>query len=199
MVERTRKSAETRRVEIVTALLRIVGERGVQALTTANLAAEVGLTTGALFRHFDSLEAMWHEATHYAVEQIDATFPEESLPPQERLLKLARNRVRLLGGDAGIAWLMRSEQAYLVLPAEAMEALQLRVTRSRKFILKALKDGAAEGVFREDIEPELLIVPVMGTIHTLIGMTGVHRGAAGRKPSTERVLDALMQLLAPHG
>ncbi len=197
MVERTRKPAETRRAEIVAALLRIVGERGVQALSTANLAEEVGLTTGALFRHFATLEEMWRAATHYAVEKIEATFPEASLPPKERLLELARNRVRLLGGDAGLAWLMRSEQAYLVLPEDAVAQLQVLVTRSRKFLLGALKEGVAEGVFRDDIEPELLLVPVMGTVHTLIGITGVHRTATGRKPSTERVLDALMRMLAP--
>ena len=58
----TRKPAAVRREEIARAVLRIIGERGLTSLTTSNLAAEVGLTTGALYRHFASREEILREA-----------------------------------------------------------------------------------------------------------------------------------------
>jgi hypothetical protein len=69
--------------------------------------------------------------------------------------------------------------------------------RSRRVLLESLREGAARGLIRGDLDPELLLVPVMGTIHALIGMPGVHRTAAKGRPRTERVLAALLRMLAP--
>lgn len=191
----TRKSGTERRGEIVRAVLRIIGERGLTALSTSSIAAEVGLTTGALFRHFDSLEGILAAAVEYALSRIDATFPDPALPPRERLLEIARNRVELFGADPGLAWLLRSEQAFLTLPPESVAKLRTVVRRSKRFLLKAIRDGIDEGSVRGDLDPKAMLVPVMGTIHALAGMPGVHRLAS--RPDVENTLAALMQMLAP--
>lgn len=196
----TRKPSAERRQEVVRAVLRIIGERGLTSLTTTKIAEEVGVTTGALFRHFASLAEILEETVRYAVRRVEETFPDPALPPVERMLELARRRIRLLGSEPGLAWLLRSEQVYLMLPAEALEPLRALVARSRAFLLAALREGAERGEIRDDLDAELVLVPVMGTIHALIGMSGVHGGAApvGRE-RTEAVLEALVTLLAPPG
>lgn len=195
MATQTRKPTAERREEIVQAVLRIIGERGLTFLSTSTLAEEVGLTTGALFRHFATREDMLKGAADYALARINETFPDPYLPPLERLLQLATNRVRLLGGNPGMAWLLRSEQAYLTLPADSVTELRALVRCSRRFLLEALRDGVAQGQIRGDIAPEDMLVPVMGTIHALIGMPGAHRSR--RKPDNERILAALLTMLAP--
>ncbi|MBU2500819.1 TetR/AcrR family transcriptional regulator [bacterium] len=193
-----RKSGAVRREEIAVAALRIIGERGIASLTTSTLAEEVGVTTGALFRHFKSREAILQEAARHALAKIESTFPDPTLPPLERLLALAENRVRIVGADPGVAWVLRSEQAYLSLPPDAVAQLRDLVRRSKGFVLTALRDGSADGTIRTDIAPETLFVPVMGTIHALIGMAGIHATAGRtRGSSTARVLAALAILLAP--
>ena len=128
-----RKPAAVRREEIAQAVLRIIGERGLTSLTTSNLAAEVGLTSGALFRHFASQDEILRETTRHAVARIEATFPDEPLSPVDRLLALARNRVRVLGADPGLAWFLRSEQAARRRTALGRSGLLggCRLTRSR--------------------------------------------------------------------
>jgi AcrR family transcriptional regulator len=198
MVAPMRKPAPERRREIGEAALRIAGREGVTALTTANLAEEVGLTTGALFRHFPTLDDVLREAVRLGLERMESTFPDRSLPPLERISALARNRVAIFSRDPGLAWLVRSEQALLVLPADAVASLQEFVSRSRRFLLEAIREGARQGVIRRDIEPEALLVSVAGTIHALVGMPGIHRLAQGsRTTGPERVLSGLMRLLAP--
>ena len=197
MTTTPRKPSSERRREIADAVLRILGERGLNSLTTTAIAGEVGLTSGALFRHFESMDEILIEAVREGSARIDATFPEGSLPPEERLLALARARIRVLGADRGLAWLLTSEQAFLVLPGEAVDLLRDLVRRSRAYVLQALRDGAVEGTFRADIKPEILLVPVMGTIHTLIGGQSVRKLSAGSRPDAEPVLGALIRLLAP--
>jgi AcrR family transcriptional regulator len=193
---RMRKRSAERRLEIGEASLRILGRRGVNALTTANLAREVGLTTGALFRHFATLDDVLREAVRQGLAKLESTFPERSLPPLERLAALARNRVALLSENPGLAWLVRSEQALLMLPGDAVDSLQEFVSRSRRFLLEAIEEGAREGEVRRDVEPKALLVVVAGTIHALVGMPGVHRPAKGsRSVPPERVLEALIRVL----
>jgi AcrR family transcriptional regulator len=193
-----RKTRPERREEIARAVLRIIGERGLTTLTTANLAAEVGVTSGALYRHFASLDEIMIETVRFGVEKIEATFPEPGSPPLDRLLQLAERRVRLLRGDRGLAWLLRSDQAYLVLPEQAAQSLRDIARRSRTFLLDALIDGAEDGTIRRDIEPEILLVTVLGTIHALIGSADPHPSHPGRKPPRfDRVLSGLVRLLQP--
>lgn len=193
-----RKPAAERRLQIGEAALRIVGRQGVTALTTANLAREVGLTTGALFRHFATLDDVLREAVRQGLEKMESTFPDRSLPPPDRIFQLAWNRVRVLSWNPGLAWLVRSEGALLLLPADAVDSLQEFVSRSRRFLLDAIQEGARQGSIRRDIEPEVLLVSVTGTIHALVGMPGIHRLArVARKVEPERVLQGLMRMLAP--
>jgi AcrR family transcriptional regulator len=195
-----RKPTRERREEIARAVLRIIGVRGLRSLTTATLAAEVGLTNGALYRHFDSLDDILIETVRYGVEKIDATFPDAGFPPLERLCELADKRIRLLRGDPGLAWLLRSEQAYLVLPAQAAARLRDAARRSRTFLFDAIVEGVAAGSVRDDVEPEALLVTVLGTIHALIGSGDPHPPHPERKvPEPDRVLSGLVRLLLPPG
>jgi len=196
MATLTRKPSSERREEIVLAVLRIIGERGLTSLSTSSLAEEVGVTTGALFRHFHSREEILAEVVRHALARIEETFPGDSLPPLERLRQLAINRVRLLSEGPGLSWLLRSEQAYLELPEASVELLRDAVKRSRRFLLDALREGAQRGEIRDDIEPELLLVPILGTIHALAGSPGLQRHSA-RDHQPDRIFSALLQMLAP--
>lgn len=193
----TRRPTDERRREIAEVTLRIIGEQGITALTMSALAAEVGLTSGALFRHFASREEILEEAVRLAASRVEKTFPDDRLPPMERLLHLAGNRVALLGSDPGIAWLLRSDQAFLELPEPAVALLEKLVTRSKRYLLAALRQGVASGSIRKDIEPGVLLVTVMGTVHALLGIPGAHgRPVRSKKQDPGPVLIALRRLLA---
>ncbi len=65
-------------------------------------------------------------------------------------------------------------------------------------MLSALREGATQGNIRTDIEPEILLVLVSGTIHALIGMPGIHQRATRKQyRNRNRVLDALIRRLSP--
>ena len=86
----TRKTGAERREEIACAALRIIGEEGLTALSTAKLAGAVSLTTGALFRHFDSLAEIYEEMVRCALQRVGETFPPGDLPPLERIASTVR-------------------------------------------------------------------------------------------------------------
>jgi len=186
-----------RREEIASAAMRIIGERGLPALSTSALAAEVGVSTGALFRHFASQDDILRHAALNAVAILESTFPEPSLPAVERLLALARNRVQAFTGNPGLAWFLRSDQAELVLPPDASASLHDLVARSKRFVLDALRQGVREGTVRDDVEPEVLQVLVLATIHSLVGRSAFQSRTSRVTTRPEQVLQGLGRLLAP--
>ena len=186
-----------RRPQIAATALQLIGEDGFAALTMARLAAAIGMTSGALFRHFASRDEILAFAVDHAVAQLEATFPADELPPLERLTTLARARIRLVRAQPGLAWLLLSEEPMSVLPDDAKARLERLVKRSRRFLLDTLRSGIEDGSIRNDIAPEALVIPVAGTIQMLIRSPGPHRAAFGARIKSDRALVALETLLQP--
>lgn len=195
---RTRKNSQQRRQEITDAVFRLIGERGITFLTTSTLAEEVGLTTGGLFRHFDSWEHIYRHVVNHAAARMETTFPDAALPAKERLFLLAKNRIQLFSENPGLAWLFRSKQSYLVLPEECGEQLQNMVKRSKAFLLQAIEEGRTDGSIRRDLEPAAVLVLVTGVIQSSFGAPGPqgHNGG-GENSAVQGALEALSFLLAP--
>jgi AcrR family transcriptional regulator len=198
MATSTRKISSVLRQEIAEAVLRIIGERGATALTVAVLAAEVGVTAGALYRHFASIDEILDAAAQLAVERIEETFPPTHWPAPRRLRELAENRIELMQSLPGLAWMLLSDQAYLTVPPSAIEGLRRQVARSKAYLLAALKEGIADGSLRSDLQADRLLVIFTGTVHALIRASSVHGSTPGPRSSHPKaVLDTLFTLLAP--
>jgi len=192
---RTRKPALERRGEIAAATLRLLGRGGLPAVTAATVAAEVGVSPAALFRHFATLDAIVAAAVDLAVARLDPTLPPAAAAPVARLRALASARVRLLQDEPGIAWLLRSEQAASSLPAPAVEALGGAIARSRAVIVTAVRQGVERGELRADVPPAVLLTVFTATIHALVHRTGLAQRSL-RRPDPDDVLPGLFRLLA---
>lgn len=191
----SRKTSAERQKEIIRAVLRIIGKQGITSLTTSTIAKEVGFTSGAIFRHFHSLEEIYREVVNYAIQKIMETFPANSLPPLERLRTFITKRVRLFESSPGLAWLLRSEQAYLTLPKDSVNALRKIAEQSKQYILILLEEGMGMGTIRNDIAPEILLIPIVGTIHTMTGIQEFRKSTRSNKSELEQVLVALERML----
>lgn len=186
----------SRKGEIADAALRIIATRGVAALTTTALAEELGLTSGALFRHYASREAILEEVAARVEAILLADIPPADLPPPERLARFVRERSATAAGTSGVLRLMTSDQFALALPAEAARRVRGVVATTQRFLVSTLREGAAAGMFRDDVGPEELAVVVMGVTQMLAFLHDV--GAAPRLDErTARIVAALETLLAP--
>ncbi len=198
MVSTRRKPSSIRRREIADAALRVIGESGATSLTAASLAREVGLTPGALFRHFATVDEILSAAVDVGIEAVEATFPSEDLAPVERLRTLALRRIELIRGTPGLAWLLLSNQVYVCVPEDAVARLRVLVKHSRAFLMASFREGVERGELRADLAPETMLPIFTGTVHSLILSRGVHKDADRSTATTspEQVVDALLALLS---
>lgn len=80
-------SEELRREQIVQAAFRVATREGLEQLTIRLVAAEAGLSTGLVFFHFKSKEALLLTLLDWLLDVLFETWQiSETLPPVERLL-----------------------------------------------------------------------------------------------------------------
>jgi AcrR family transcriptional regulator len=189
-----RKATEVRRIELTDAALRIIATKGIAALSTRSLAEEVGLTTGAIFRHFDSLDALLEAVVARVEAVLEATYPPATLPPVEQLERFVEARSTAVGAQLGIMRLVLSEQFLLALPKSSSARLAACVEKTRAFVVARLREGQASGALRDDVPAEALAPVVMGTVQMLA--LSLPSGRA-HESSARAVRSGLLSLLRP--
>lgn len=162
MAARQWKPTEERRVEIADAALRVIAGKGIAAFTMEQLAREIGLSAGSLFRHFRSKEEILGAAVERTAALLSLTFPEPGLPPLDRLQAFFYARTRLVGNTAGIAQLVFSEQFIKALDEESRKRLSEITVASQRFIVEVIAEGQASGQIRRDLSPQALARLMMG-------------------------------------
>lgn len=191
-----RRATAVRQVELTDAALHLIATRGIAALNTRSLAAAVGLSTGAIFRHYPSLDALLEAVAERVEVVLEATYPPPGLPPHERLQRFVDARSAAVGERLGILRLLLSEQFLLALPPRASARLAACVQRSRAFVAGALAEAQAAGLVRRDLPTAALVPIVLGTVQML---------ALSRTAGRQRTLEgraarlALFTLLRPPG
>lgn len=189
-----RRSSEARQVELVDAALHVIATQGIAALSTRSLAEHVGLTTGAIFRHFESLDALLDAVVARVEAVLEASYPDPALPAIERLRRFVEARSTAVGDQLGILRLVVSEQFLLALPAGGSERLAACVRKSRAFVLECLREAQRARDIRTDVDAEVLAPIVMGTMQ----MLAVSRASAPhRLADPTRVRDGLFTVLRP--
>jgi AcrR family transcriptional regulator len=80
--------AGERRAATVAAMIALAAEQDPREITTRAIAGRMGLTEGALFRHFPTKEAVWETAIEWVAENLLARIDEAALAATSSLAAL---------------------------------------------------------------------------------------------------------------
>ncbi len=159
----TRQPTEVRRREIADAAIKIIGERGLREFTAAQIAHEVGIKDGTIFRHFKDMGEITR-AVLDRIEELIAAAPQPAGDPLERLEGFVLQRLRAVAVQPGIQSLIFSDQISHALGAEGPRRVAALRNRSREYIRSCLREAAAAGLLREDLDIEGAVLLVSGTV-----------------------------------
>ena len=67
----TRETGETRKKQIIYSSLKIISEKGLESLTIAEIAKDIGIAEGTIFRHFSSKKEIMEEAMKFVEFMMD--------------------------------------------------------------------------------------------------------------------------------
>jgi AcrR family transcriptional regulator len=164
-----RKSTDTRQEEIKKAFLNIIYRDGLKKLSTRNLAREVGISEGAIFRHFasknDIILAIINDVQQDMIEEL-RIITLESGSPAKRLFKYLCKTITYLIENNGITMLLFSEAAYGN-DKELIAKLNYIFNSQKQLAGKIISDGIAEGIWDESVSVEDFTTLYMGIPITL--------------------------------
>lgn len=172
-----RKSTEIRRQEIVDAAMKILTTEGSRQFTAERLGAEVGLASGSIFRHFNSMEEILDSIVDRIEEIIFTDFPPKADTPLQSLRLFFEARVQAIIEHPEISKLLLTS---IPIPSGKNSNRESRLTefklRSRRFVAGCLKQAEAAGQLGQDISHEEGAVLVLGAIYAIGHMAiGVSR------------------------
>jgi AcrR family transcriptional regulator len=159
-----KQTTEVRQEQIKRAVLEIIASEGLARLSTRNLAARVGISEGAIFRHFktkqDIISGIMHDVKTDMVGGMRAA-AEQDKPADKRLFELMCAQVKYILKNEGINILLFSEAAHYndsVLKTELHGILAAQ----KKILIGVIQDGIKEGLWRNLISVEDAAMLYMG-------------------------------------
>jgi AcrR family transcriptional regulator len=159
-----RQPGSERRRQIAEAALSIIAERGLGKFTTAAVAASVGLSDGALFRHFKSKgDIVFAVIPAVEARLFDGPLSTEG-DPLARLESFVCGRIRVLAKNPAIMRLIFSDQLIQASGDEGIALVRRMQRRSFAYIRDRLFEAHDASLLKEGLSPDHLSIIVYGTI-----------------------------------
>jgi AcrR family transcriptional regulator len=192
-----RKSTEIRQEEIKSAVLNIIYRNGLKKLSTKNIAKEVGISEGSIFRHFgtknDIIMSIMDDVKKDFIEPLrEISLQNEA--PEQRLYKHLCATITYLKRNKGITLLMFSEASYEN-DDRMKEKLKYIFQNQRQLVGKIVADGIAMQLWDESISIDSFSNLYMGIPITLNVEIALNRENIDLKAFCRNNMDMLLKIL----
>jgi TetR/AcrR family transcriptional regulator len=190
---RVRLPAAERRQEIVRAVLELARERGPDAITTQAIAERIGVTQGALFRHFPDKETIWVAVFAWvraALARVLDEAVDDAASPLANLERVFSAHVGLVDANPGLPRVLFHElQSTGDSPVRV--AVREMVADYRKRLARLIDAAKDAGEVSRDLDTALATVLFIGAVQGLViraALTGRDAPLANRAPAMFRLL-----------
>ena len=162
--------AEERRAVTVETVIELAAEQNPSVITTAAIAKRMGLTQGALFRHFPNKDAILQAVMEWVAERLLSLVDkavEGVSSPLAALEAMFMAHVTFVSKHPGIPRLLFGElQRAEVSPAKRMA--QTLICRYGERLHRLIKEGKAQGELDAALNVEAAAALFIGTIQGLV-------------------------------
>jgi len=185
-----RKPTAERQVEIEEAVLHLIATQGTQGLTMARIAAHIGVSEAALYRHFTGKLDIIHAT-------IDASFDrvmEELIQAAgdgdavTRLHRVFIGQLQFIEDHPGMARILFSDEVHFN-ATELQRELNAHIAKLLRFIASLLRLGVKHGELPSNLDVEAASALYLGLIQTQLLLWSVN----GKK---ERLMAGAEQIWA---
>ena len=162
--------ADERRAVTVEAVIALAGKQNPSDITTAAIAQQMGLTQGALFRHFPNKDAILLAVMEWVAERLLGRVDKaiEAAPSPLAALEAAfMAHIDFVVKHPGVPRMLFGElQRPDVSPAKLMVRTMIRAYSSR--LKRLVEDGKAQGELAADLDVDAATTLFIGSIQGLV-------------------------------
>ncbi len=160
-----KETTEVRKEQTVKAALDIIGAKGVQGLTTAQIAKTVGISEANLYRHFKNKDAILLAV----IDSIDNTLTnnlkavrKEDITSLKKMGRIFNLHLSYINDNKGIPRVVFSSE--ILFTKEIRKKLSSFVDRYLEMIAEVLEEGAKDGSIRKGINSRAMASLFIGMI-----------------------------------
>lgn len=169
-----RRASGDRQQEIVEVVLALAAERGVEAITTGLIAERLGLTQGAVFRHFPNKEAIWRAVLDWLKVHLVGLFERQEASPLDELERIFLSYMAFMGVYPAVPRLVFSDTFHHAHPGLHGEIQQL-VAGCEMRLSELIAEAVARGEARpghDAVAAKLLLACIQGLAFqsTILGL-----------------------------
>jgi TetR/AcrR family transcriptional regulator len=185
-----RLSGEARRAEIIDAVLSLSAERSPGLITTAEIAKALGLSQGAIFKHFPSKEDIWLAVAEQVANSLLATIKqaaEQATAPLAALRAVFLAHVGFVIEHPGTPRFIFHELQRAV-DSPVKQRLRGMLANYRQLLVRLLEAAAQRGELDEKINQQAAASLFIGSIQGLVMQSMV---AGSQLAMREQAVDVL--------
>ena len=161
-----RLSSVERKRQIIIATLDIVSERGFGNITTAEIANRVGISEGAVFKHFSSKAEILQEVLFFirtSLLTLAQNIISKEITADEKLKQILYNIFSFFTQYPGVPKVIFSEQLHLA--DQNLKGILVEHVKSYSQIIhNVIVEGREKGLFNKDCDPELATEAFLGFV-----------------------------------
>lgn len=194
-----RKSADSRKAEIVTTMLRLADELGPDRLTTLAVAQAVGLTQPGIFRHFPTKQDLWLAVAAHIDRSMTAAWQDAlaaNSAPYDQIAALIQVQLRHIAANPAIPAILHSRELHGENAALRAQFVGL-MTRFQTLLKDALTDGRDQAVFHADLAPSDAAILLISLVQGLAIRWSLGQRAFSLMDEGQRLLDCQLALFKP--
>ena len=166
---RVRKSAETRKAEIIDATLRLADKLGPDRLTTEMIADAVGLTQPGIFRHFPKKQDLWEAAAARVGSMMETRWIKAQngdVPATAKIHALIGTQLRLIQSTPAIPAILFSRELHTKNKGLRNAFFGL-MSRFHRLIASLVAQACAANELRDDLDPDDAAFLIIGLVQGL--------------------------------
>lgn len=171
---------EIRQEQIITAALELIGAEGIASLSIAGIAQRVGIVPSALYRHFQSKDAVLDailESIRYRLMGNVTEVMNETPGALQRLESLLMRHARLLSENRAIPYIVFSDGFFAGHPERKKKVSDI-VADYLGRIQIIVEEGMRKGSIRKDVVPATISMMFLGMILPVAMLSNIFKGHA---------------------
>jgi len=185
----TRLPTELRQAAIVAVALELARDRSPALITTTDIATAVGVTQGAVFKHFASKDAIWHAAMQWVQHELLARLDDAAATaptPLRGLGAVFHAHVEFVIAHPGVPRFIFHE---LQQPADspAKQAVRTVMQAYRKLLLRLLSSAVEQREVSADLDQDAAATLFVGIVQGLVMQSMLAGKPASLRAQADRV------------
>ncbi len=156
--------------EIIDKAIKLIDQKGIQGLTIKNLAKEIGVTEGAIYRHFEnkkqillSILSLFREK----MKELQSSARSSEQTTYAKLQVILNNFRKYFESNPAIVSVIFAEEIFQNDNELSGEVAEL-IKENQELMLSLIREGKSSGELRKDLDDQMMVNSILGPFRLMV-------------------------------